>query len=49
MAHKRKEGYRIAATLNNGMRAKFTAYAKDNEMKESEVIKESLRQLLKNS
>jgi len=49
MAHKRKEGYRIAATLNNGMKVRFTAYAKNNEMKESEVIKESLRQLFKQS
>lgn len=49
MAHKRKEGYRISATLSNGMKIRFTSYAKNNEMKESEVIKESLRQLFKQS
>jgi hypothetical protein len=47
MGHKRKEGFRIAATLSNGMKVRFTAYAKNNEMKESEVIKESLRLKIK--
>ena len=47
MAHKRKEGFRIAATLSNGMNVKFTCYRKDNDMSESEVIKEALRQLWK--
>lgn len=40
-------GYRVAATLNKGMKEKITTYAKRNEMRESEVIKEGLRQLFK--
>lgn len=47
MGHDRKEGYRIAATLSNGMKVRFTSYAKNNEMEESEVIKEALRQMFK--
>ena len=46
MGEKKKEGYRVAATITAGMMNKLSSYAKDNGMKESEVIKEGLRQVL---
>lgn len=43
----KKEGIRIAATLQGGLKKRFTTYAKSNNMKTSEVIKEAVRQLTK--